>query len=493
MRKFLSKIDFTRLPIETSKMDTLWVLVVPWMRTAVPWYAILLAVMIQARGRKVKLLWDDLIFDDVSMELDGIAKYQNKIIEKALRYLEQSFEIVRVSNQKDCALTKIDENELSRLAKMNTIHKFRTSVSSPITTKYEDHWFSHQKASMRKIKGLFNLNRIDMILLPGGVYGNSGIYLHHLQKKTNTSTFDSGLNRAQICVNGITGYLPDVKVCLETDEFLNLDNSSMNLIKKYALEELESRKMGSDEFKTQKIAYKKFENYVHHDIIIPLNISWDLPALGKHRYFENDYDWVVETVGYILNETCATVAVRQHPHERYHNSGRDFSTRMREMFSKSDRFTMYSCDEEINTYRLIENSTIVLPYVSTIGVEAALFGKTVIVESDSYYSDSSFVQKANSKAEYFDKIKSSLDLPNKRTDEQYEEALKVYYISQKCTQESTAFTPNNVNYREWIQMEYEVLLKQESVAKIVESLATKTPLALLNHRIIIKKYNASRM
>jgi hypothetical protein len=486
MKSFASNIDLPNKGVHVVESEIFWVLVTPWIRTAVPWYALTLALMMRLQGVSIIILWDDLIVDDISLEEAGVSNRQNRVIGQILGQVKNYFNIVKLSEIKSVQLHEKDEQELMRLAKMNTIHKYRSSVSTEMTSNYTSQWVLHQKFNMQKIKGLFCQHKIHRILLPGGVYGNSGLYNHFIEKKENVSSFDCGFNRALICVNGITGYQEDVTTCLESPEIKNMKPEYRNIVRKMALQELELRKNGNDFYSTQVLPLEKSTKKYEHDIIIPLNITWDLPALGKHRLFESDYDWVVETVTFILNHTNASVAVRQHPHERHHSSGVDFSNEMKIKYDYSDRFRMYSCDDEMNTYSLMLNAKLVLPYVSTIGIEAALMRKTVIMESDGYYSNYSFVQKAYSKTDYFDLIKENLSFPKELTIKQYEDALICYYLTQKCTAEDTYFTPHNINFREWILKGHDELLTNDSVRNIVRALVTKTPLALINHRKIIK-------
>ncbi len=475
---FLDKITFETEISDEKK--TYWFVITPWMFTAVPWYSIFIAILIKKKGHDVKLLFDDLEFDHLSLDLIKASKVQQYFICKSLKKLNKHFEIRTLSKYKNIKCDKLDLIELTRLSKINSIHRFKSCILDDEKMRYSKNWVALQERNSEKIKSFFKSENVSQLVFPGGVYGNSGMYYHFLNNKKNAITFDSGLNRTLLCVNGITGYQADVPVCIKDEIFVNLSNKDFDLIEEIAISELNQRKFGEDFYSTQVVPYDD-SNKFDFDIVIPLNITWDLPALGKHVLFENDFDWVIETVKYILENTSAKVAVRQHPHERRHSSGLDFYYKISKIFSENNRFRFFKCDEDLNTYSLINSCKIVLPYVSTIGIEAALMNKKVIMESDSYYSNYSFVEKATTKNDYFLKIKNCLNADFKLSKSEYKNAIVCYYITQMCTAESTFFTPHPENFRDWSLKDPNELLKNESVIKITKAISDKTPLAIINH------------
>tara|TARA_B110001450_G_scaffold218812_1_gene213476 strand:- start:21803 stop:23377 length:1575 start_codon:yes stop_codon:yes gene_type:complete len=482
MIDFLKKINHQNISNIPKNTEVFWIVITPWMYTAVPWYALTIALMLRKKGINVHLVWDDLVFDDLALDQENSSNMQNKAIEAVLDIVSGFLPILRISQFEECPLDEKDLNELKRLAEVGTIHKFKSSMPSDLTRQYSEDWFLSQQRNLRKIKGLFNKYSFDRILLPGGVYGNSGLYFHLCSNKEKVSTYDCGLSRALVCVNGITGYQADVPTCLNSDEFKEMSLTQKQTVIELASRELAMRKDGVDAHETQITPVNGGINIASPDIVIALNIAWDLPALGKHLFFKNDLDWVVETVNFILNETDATVAVRQHPHERRHASGRDFSSVITKMFGSSERFRFYTCDDPVNTYQLLSQSSILLPYVSTIGIEGALFGRTVIMEGDSYYSNFSFVQKATSKSDYFERIGIELKHPSKLSEDQIEDAMLTYYITQLCTAEATYFTPHPINFIQWVGEDFEELARNPSLEVIITALAQRVPVALLNHR-----------
>jgi hypothetical protein len=465
------------------------IIISPWMFTSVPWFAITLGLLLNDKKIYVEFLWDDLEIDEISSEIKFSSRIQNFFIKSHITFLSKHFIIHKLSSFSSSKLDKRDLEELDRLSKINTIHKQKSVISSSINKNYTKKWYNHQLKNFSIIKFFFNNHKFNTVVMPGGVYGNTGLYYYMIENKNSICTFDSGLDRLIFCINGITGYQHDVPVVVSDKSFLSISNIQYDYIKKISLDELESRIKGTDTYNTQLISSQK--NFkLNFDVVIPLNITWDLPALGKHRFFENDCDWVIETVDYILKNSNCSIAVRQHPHERNHTSGRDFEKLLNEKFSKYTNFKFFNCSEKINTYDLINGAKVVLPYVSTIGIEAALMGKCVIIESDNYYSNFSFVYKSTSKLDYFERILKELNFErHKISNLQYKDAILTYYITQLCTAEITSFTPFVENFKSWVLLDFNKLQSNSSVKLILNAIINNIPVALQKHNNFIKNIN----
>src|SRR5438128_506625 len=73
--------------------DAVGVVVLPWVSTPVPWYAIMLAIGLLRRGRKVVVLWDDTGFPE--QHLDD----QNRAIAGVIDYVRRFLPVTRLSDQ----------------------------------------------------------------------------------------------------------------------------------------------------------------------------------------------------------------------------------------------------------------------------------------------------------------------------------------------------------------------------------------------------------
>ena len=342
---------------------------------------------------------------------------------------------------------------------------------------FEKSWLIRQVDQYRLIKSCLGEINSYKVLIPGGVYGNSGLYCLALKGRNIISSYDSGRKRLLFCLNGIAGYQHDVSrvVQMVSD---GLDDIGYQNIEQYVTNELSLRTKGLDFYKTQVCSTSSKELKQDYDIVIPLNITWDLPALGKHRFFADNVQWLNETVSFILDKTKFSVCIRQHPHERHHSSGNDLAAHLIEKFGNHKNFYFISAIEEFNSYDLISNAKVVLPYVSTIGIEAAIIGKVVVMESSCYYAEQNFVYQAQSKQEYFELINEACNGGVKSISKNaVKNAILYYYVSQYCTPLDTVFTPFVEDFNSWFMKKDGVI--DDEVTFMLDSFVDRVPAAFI--------------
>ena len=483
-KKFLKSL-ISEIKYNQNKENSISIIITPWGFTAVPWYAITIGILLTIKNKKVEFILDDLFIDDIIIGVPLADLLQIKEINKVLKIVGKFITVKRISESKTTSITNEEISKLKNLSQLSSIHKFKTTIHNYKSKNFQDLWLSRQLVNYPKIKNFFEQNNVNHLLLPGGIYGNSGLIKLAQKEDTLISSYDSGRKRALFSLYGIAGFQDDVNKILNSNEFKNMNLDEIKFINTLVDNELNARIKGIDSYKTQVVSSSR-NNLKKYDILMPLNITWDLPALGKHVAFKNDFDWIKETAEFILSNTDATLAIRQHPHERNHTSGKDLKAFILNKYNDHKRFKFISATDKINTYDLLANAKIVLPYVSTIGIEAAILGKTVIIESDNYYTDKSFVIKCIDKNSYFKAIKNNLEKQKEVTLNSIQEAKFTYYVSQICTAEITNFTPFNKDYEIWAKYTLDEINNSKSISRIIDSLDKKIAPGLLIHRNNLK-------
>ena len=71
------------------------VVVMPWVSTLVPWYAIMLGLGLAHRGREVTFIWDDTAFPDPQVEA------QNRSIGHVLDWLGRYLPVIQAQRSRD--------------------------------------------------------------------------------------------------------------------------------------------------------------------------------------------------------------------------------------------------------------------------------------------------------------------------------------------------------------------------------------------------------
>lgn len=158
--------------------------------------------------------------------------------------------------------------------------------------------------------------------------------------------------------------------------------------------------------------YKSIQkSNIRCDVVIPLNVMWDVAVLGIDRVFDNSKQWLFETINYILNNTQGIVAITEHPVgvslKALYNT-ENYTEFIKKSFGENDRIKIFNCDSGISSFALIKNAKIVLPFSSTIGIESILLDKAVITHTNVYYDELKLSLSAKSKEEYFYLIKKYL-------------------------------------------------------------------------------------
>jgi hypothetical protein len=135
------------------------------------------------------------------------------------------------------------------------------------------------------------------------------------------------------------------------------------------------------------------------------NVVWDTAAFGRDVAFEGMWDWIASTIGMMDSQTDDHLVIRVHPAE-VKLEGREtddsvFDRIKREFDELPANVSVIPPDSPISSYRLMALSDMILVYTSTIGLEAAIAGKPVVVAGDTHYRCKGFTYDPAFRDEYF--------------------------------------------------------------------------------------------
>lgn len=481
-------IDFLeRLPqksnstVEHVSKEKISVVISNFLFCHYPWHLITIAIMLSYRGENIDIIWDDLEgYDDLYYNWDGATRAQNEVIGDVLDFVKEKFKInvIKVSQISDDSLDEEDMLHLKELANLNTYWKYKVSFFSNGLIEYQKKCYHVLEKSLKKIKRLIKNIKVDRVIIFTGLHGKAGLYTWSCKRSNvQVCSYDTVDRGVIISVDGEASHQMDIRNIIKKNI---LDDEIKQRLIDYSKDHFSKRLKAVDNREKgeyQVVKYSHTEDCPQYDVVIPLNIAWDAAALGKHRFFNSTGEWVFETVEFILKNTTASVAVRQHPAEKKFASGMDIKEGLYRYFNNNPKFSYISSEDKINTYNIIEKSKLVLPHTSTIGIEAALLGKCVLLESDAYYSDMKFVQKAVSKEDYFKSIKINIESKsNSISASNMEEALLNYGIL-NFNILITRFTHDL--YYEWMKFSFEELMNLDGVDKILSTFSTGKPVAMI--------------
>jgi len=459
---------------------TVGVVVMPWVSTPVPWYAIMLGIGLSRRGRSVVLIWDDTAFSERYVEA------QNRTIRKVLSRVGRSLSVVRVSDGPGSPLTPEDGPLIESLTNQNVTWSLRGRAPTEQQQGVVNRIRSSLTRSLPLVRNVLERTDVDYLVVPGGVYGTSGLFVHEAGARgCRVATFDTDRRIAQICSSGVAAQNGDIPrafhVLWESGERVRTEAIDI------ARAEYQSRVDNSDSYGFQALAANGLAVGFHDGVLIPLNVEWDTAALGRHVHFTNTVDWVTSTVEWILDRDAGPVIVRQHPSERrtLQRSQLDMASALRERFGDDPRCRFVAADDPISSYDLLQSARLVLPFVSTIAMEAAAIGKPVLISGAGYYANLGFVWSAATRQEYFELLDRGLRGELPLLPDQSDRAWACYYLAAVRNRVSTDFTPHPDDFWTWCRRTPASLFSDPEVLDILEALDTDTPISLLRHLRIL--------
>lgn len=487
MKSFVRR--FAPPPPPVSDQCPVAVLVTPWMGSDVPWFSIAAGLFLAAEGKQVVFILD---YSPFGLPKLG-APLVRRCITGVLKYLSTAYEIIDLQNFKENQriLGAEDRVFVEKLVDMNVTWALKGEFISEGREVYKSIVRKQLTAKVATIKNFLAEGRFTTFLIPGGVYGSSGLWVG-LGKEAGirVSTYDSaGPDGFMLSSDGVAAQCSDIPRAVT----LGCARSSYVKELPYALaegeEEMARRRGGTDKFLSQACAVTSMSRAVDHGILIALNSAWDSAALGLHAVFESSVQWVCETVRWILENTSVNAVVREHPSERLpiFRGTDNFREILHTQFGDNPRVVFISAEDPVNTYDLLGQVDLVVVYTSTIGVEAAALGKRVVTQSHSYYSGLGFVTKSTDRSGYFSSIAEALENPVLDQEAKIS-ALYCFYMTQCCNWMFSPFCPEG--FDTWVDMSPTVLAQDPMVRILVQSVMHGQPPALLNH---LRKFNQNNL
>ncbi len=475
-QRFLRQYDFAG--VKPGAGQDAAVVVLPWVSTPVPWFSVALGIALARRGANVTFIWDDSVFPVPSAALDR----QNEWIDKILSDLRPHFRVVRLSTVQRQPAQAGDETVLERLVSLNLVWALRGGTPSEADLAGAQQVRRHLRDALSRIRGLLADGAFRYVVVPGGVYGTSGLYLHAGQQAgTRVATFDSGFGWTVACPDGVVAHQMDVPRAFSA--LYQEGSTELAEAVEEARAEYGRRTQGGDRMKYQDAGPRPVEGMPDRAILIPLSVEWDSSALGRHHIFQDSADWLVTTVGHLLEHTAAPVIVRQHPSERreFERSRFRVGSLLDERFGKNPRYHFVGAEDDVNTYALLDSARLVLPYISTIGIEAAAIGKTVILAGQPYYSALGFTWNATSRAEYLDLIARGATGTLPALPDQVRKAWLCFYVNAVRYRVFTDFSPQPSDFWKWCRWKPERLFATPEVEDLLTAIDENRPVPLVRH------------
>ena len=457
------------------------VVVAPWGESFVPWYTLVVGLMLAKDGSAIRFVVDD-VWRGENPKLHAI---NMRAIRSVMALVAQRFDVTYLSEVAPGPVSDEDFSEIERLAQLNATWALRGEMKQEgRADKVAEHRRQGQDALAHISAYFADLAPTDFLYVPGGVFGDSGLWLREARAKgLRVATFDAGgYETTMIASDGIACQLQDIPRAFHALTGQDAADNDRAFALQRAEQEMQKRRAGKDAFESQVANTSAVGREYEGGILLALNSSWDAAALGLHRAYPDNTTWIVETTRYLLENTDRLVIVRQHPAERLAMAAtsEDYRKLLGDAFGDHPRLRFIAAADPINSYELLEQVGAVAVHTSTIGMEAVAFGRPVITGSASQYAGLGFVENATTRADYEALLSRAANGELEVTEQMRADARLCFYLTQCCNWIFSVFNPTD--FKRWIREPLSRWYEQPSVQRMLASLATGVPVALLNHR-----------
>lgn len=467
-------------PAPAGGRTRIGIVIPPWLESAVPFFSMECAIRLSADA-EVSLIWDPS-----NIHFNRVPAHEVEGIRQCLAQIEKWLPVIDAgkgpgAGEMDRALieTLLHENAVAR-----TMGEQKAGELSERHAASVDEMARHSG----RIRALLKSQRFDWLLIPGGVWGVSGIYCRMAAEAgVHVTTYDCGDGIMFLAHDGVAAHFADMSATFQ--QVLRESASepaARERMVALARAELATRMEGTDLYRLQpKPAGLAAEET--WDILLPLNFRSDSAAMCRQRLFTSVGDWLRQVLTWLQTQPGVTLAIRQHPCEKIEEfRGTDRWGELVAGYRLGERCRFIAAADDVNTYDLLARTRVVLPCTSRVAIEAGIFGKPVILGWETYYEDCGFACKAATVPEYFELVSRALrgELPPPAGAE--EAASVAYYLAEKCFPLETGFTPSPNDFVHWVERAPEDLWAAPENALMLEALVTRQPLALLQSRRLAK-------
>lgn len=420
------------------------------------------ALLLYVQGYDIEFLIDDLPGMEEEYLFSGVTNVALTLLLPIIKQISDVAEIHYLSSYSSSKLNKEDLIEADNLYRATEY--WLDGIYEKLSEKQRK-IFLHAGAV---IKEAMNKCDADVVQIYTGSHTKKGFYTRFAQNRgIRVSTFDSQGKTGRTISYSSQGeqcHCPDIPYTIKH-----------NLLS----DEVKSQIQFEVQEKYRNIAPGKFTDF--YDILIPLNIDWDAAALNVAGFFRSTDEWIQEILEYVMCNTNAKVALREHPARKWdpeYNYG-NLKERIKSFRGYDEKRILFvDYDMPISTYDILKNCSLVLPYSSTVGMEAPVMGKKVLNCMDVYFAQAGIGERCESKEKLFARIKECVEQPETPSSDEISKAAMGIALHANITVKAK-FSEINTN---WRNASFARMYRDHDINKMLISIADGIPFCLLNIR-----------
>ena len=456
-------------PLPASRGPRVGVVVTPWQETAVPFYLIEWAVRLRRDGGNVEFIWD--VWPNVKRQ----PSREETVVLGLLQAISQRFQIPVVSPDMEGHGAKDLTGRLERLAFETVTRDLRREPlwDDPAVRAEAERLREHTG----RIEAFLAARGYVWILMPGGVWAVSGVYWEATEAQgIGLTTFDSGAGLLCFQHGGPAAHFPDLASSMRMlAESCSRSPLLRRKVEAWVNDRLEVRRRGEDEFQLQPRSTQPPAE--RPQVVVPLNYRLDTAAMCRQRLFRSVNEWIRALVEWACRHPKIVIAFRQHPCEKIpeYRSSEDYTW----IPAAGPNLRFVAAEDPINTYDLLRACRVVLPYSSRVGIEAAIFGKPVVLAASAYYENMPFAFVPETREAYFARIEKMLTSSVSPTEREKSSAYAAYFVAEKYGLHRTRFTPMPVDFDFWCRLSPDELWSRDHNEVLVRALVERRSVAEL--------------
>jgi hypothetical protein len=468
---------FNRENNESSLSNKNFIIVIsPWNFSATPFFFIKLGNLLKEKNQKVIYLFDNIPYS-ISHRINIF------ILKFVFSFLKISYKNIYDSSKINNNILNANEyNLFLNISYENYISTTRGYFNIKDFLKYKISFEYYSPIVIDSINEIIIEYPNFNFIIPGGSFGSSSLFTL-LMKKNNTNyfTIDSGFSIISNCFKGIAS------------KNQNINEQNFTTYKKHFSEKeivyvsdliLQNRKFNTNiNLDHEKFQINKFTGKEHFKdyFVLYLNTIWDSAAFVE-GFLNLNYQESIKKVVEIFLKSCSnTLIIRIHPHERnwWGKSNFNYKNLLNEFHLHfGERLIFIEPENDINSYDLLIRSNGNIIWSSTIGLESIILKKPTIFISNSYITSINSIQShliSNTEEIILFFTQSDKYVCN---DLSNLDARLIYILTQKFTWLKTLFTPQAIDFLNWVKLQNNILLEDESVKMLLNSLINENNLTL---------------
>ena len=165
-------------------------------------------------------------------------------------------------------------------------------------------------------------------------------------------------------------------------------------------------------------------------ILLATNVLGDSLTLGRQVFSKTMSEWIQKITQYFIDNNDFQLLIRVHPGEMLTHGTSMVDVVKAAVKELPEHIHLIGPDEKINTYDLMDITSIGLVYTTTVGLEMAMRGIPVIVAGHTHYRNRGFTFDPNTWDDFFEMLETLMNSNDqlKLSKKQVELSLRYAYL-----------------------------------------------------------------